>query len=101
VIVPTGLKFNISPGFHVKIYPRSSVPLKSGLLMVNSVGIIDEDYKDEIMILLINMSDDTVVIENGDRIAQMEVVNNQSALVFMNEQEVLIERNGGLGSTGV
>lgn len=101
-MVPTGIKLIIPAGHHVKVYSRSSLALKKGLVLVNSVGIIDEDFDEELKILLMNVSQDHVSITEGDRIAQMEVVNTQSSVVLWDEnlKTAAQMRKGGFGSTG-
>jgi len=71
IIVPTGLYVEIPFGFELQIRPRSGVAVKQGITCLNSPGTIDADYRGEIKVILINLSDTTQVIETGDRIAQM------------------------------
>lgn len=103
VMVPTGLIFSIPTGYSVRVYNRSSVPLKRHLFLVNAVGVIDEDYTDECMILLYNAGTQNQTIEPGDRIAQAELVPvNRPSLLYLADPPVKVgNRNGGYGSTGV
>ena len=77
VMVPTGLILDIPKGYSVRVYSRSGMSLKQGLVLVNSVGIIDSDYVDELFVLLTNVSDNSQWILPGDRIAQAELVKNE------------------------
>ena len=101
VMVPTGLFFEIPEGYCVKIYPRSGNSIKKGWGIINSVGIIDSDYRDELKILMVNFGNDSIISMN-DKIAQMEVVPTHE--IDWQEVESLesagTERIGGFGSTG-
>ena len=102
VIVPTGLIFEIEPGYCVKIYPRSSMG-KRGIIMPNSVGVIDADYRGEVGVLLMNTHDEATLIQRGERIAQFMVEKVLDAkFVQVTEEELTqTERGeGGFGSTG-
>ncbi|PIK15515.1 dUTP diphosphatase [Halobacteriovorax sp. JY17] len=101
VLVPTGLSYEIPEGYEVQVRPRSGMSLKTNLLIVNSPGTIDCDYRGEIKIIIGNFGDEDAVIEHGDRIAQMVIAPvTQATLV---ETEILSETDrghGGFGSTG-
>lgn len=106
MMVPTGLKLFIPRQHHVKVYSRSSVALKRGLVVVNSVGIIDEDYHQPLYVLLHNVSNNYVVLAIGERIGQFEICQTTD-IVFWDTVEgavvkggSLSKRDGGLGSTG-
>lgn len=102
VLVPTGLVFDIPEGFTMKVYPRSGLSLKKGLVLGNSTGIIDSDYVEETFVILYNMSDAVVFIEDGERVAQAMLVQTPR-VEFVEADErpsQKTERNGGLGSTG-
>ena len=71
VLIPTGLSFEIEPGFEVQVRPRSGLSLKTQLLVVNSPGTIDADYRGEVKIILGNFGQEDEIINHGDRIAQM------------------------------
>ena len=101
ILVPTGLYIELPPGFEAQIRPRSGMALKSGISVLNTPGTIDPDYRGEIMVLLINLSNKAVVIKNGDRIAQMVIAKYESvswdSVVSISETK---RQSGGFGSTG-
>lgn len=100
-IVPTGLKVCCDPGYCVKIYPRSSYATKLGLSLANCVGVIDADYRDELMVSIINHSDEPHIISHGDRIAQIMVERVEPVEVVQGDLPPTdSNRNGGFGSTG-
>jgi dUTP pyrophosphatase len=109
VLIPTGWRPIIPMGYHVSINPRSGLALKNGLIVINSPGTIDGDYTDEIFILVSNISDIPILIEEGDRIAQIEIVKNRTIETYFSvgtEKELLAHKNlsnrsGGFGHTGV
>jgi dUTP pyrophosphatase len=101
-LVPTGLHIELPEGFEAQIRPRSGLAFKHGISIVNSPGTIDADYRGEIKVLLINLSDQVFEINTGDRIAQMVVAKHEK--VNWEEVEVLNETSrgvGGYGHTGV
>ena len=101
-LVPTGLYIALPPGFEAQVRPRSGLALKKGVTILNSPGTIDADYRVEICIILINLSDEPFVIGDGERIAQMIVARHEQAA--WEEVEVLDETRrgtGGFGHTGV
>ena len=101
-LVPTGLFLELPVGFEAQIRPRSGLALKHGITVLNSPGTIDADYRGEIKILLINLSNADFVINHGERIAQMVIAPH--AQVNWEEVEVLSETGrgqGGYGHTGV
>lgn len=101
-LVPTGLYIALPPSFEAQVRPRSGLALKKGVTVLNSPGTIDADYRGEICIILINLSDEPFVIEDGERIAQMVVARHEQAA--WEEVEVLDETRrgtGGFGHTGV
>jgi len=73
VLVPTGLRIALPPGFEAQIRPRSGLAIKKGVTLVNTPGTIDADYRGEVRIIVINHGQESVTIERGDRIAQMVV----------------------------
>ena len=100
-LVPTGLFVEIPAGYEIQIRPRSGLAIKHGITCLNSPGTIDSDYRGEIKIILINLSDEEQVINPGDRIAQM-IVQKVERAEFENV-EILNETaraGGGFGHTG-
>lgn len=101
VLVPTGLSFEIPAGYEVQIRPRSGVSFKTSLMVVNSPGTIDSDYRGEIKIIMGNWGDQPQVIEHGDRVAQMVVCPVlQAQFVQVQELGQTERSSGGFGSTG-
>lgn len=107
--IPTGWKMIIPHGYQVKIVPRSGMALKFGITVINSPGTIDSDYVKELMIILHNTSSVPYIIDDGDRIAQLEVMkNSMEDLSFHLElnpkaleyHEKSSNRRGGFGHTG-
>jgi dUTP pyrophosphatase len=103
VLIPTGLILDIPKNQHVKIYPRSGLSVKKGLTLANNVGIIDEDYVEELFIPIVNRSASAIIIKHRERIAQGEVcVSCFSTLLQTLERPLKkTNREGGFGSTGV
>ncbi|WP_026463076.1 dUTP diphosphatase [Adhaeribacter aquaticus] len=102
VLVPTGLFIELPDGFEAQIRPRSGLAYKHGISIVNSPGTIDADYRGEIKVLLVNLSDQEFTVEDGERIAQMVVAKHET--IEWQEANALsaTERGaGGYGSTGV
>lgn len=101
-LVPTGLILDIPRGHSVRIHARSGLALKQGLVLANAEGIIDEDYTDELFIMLTNISMHTQRIYNQDRIAQGELISRLDCkLEKRYTAPKQTERTGGFGSTGV
>ena len=101
-LVPTGVSIELPHGYECQIRPRSGLALKKGVTVLNTPGTIDADYRGEIGVILINLSNEPFTIENGERICQMIV--SQYSKVEWSEVEVLgdTERGaGGFGHTGV
>lgn len=100
-IVKTGLFIELPVGFEAQVRPRSGLAAKKGITVLNSPGTIDADYRGEIGIILVNLSNEEFTIENGERIAQMVIANHEH--ISWEEVEVLGETRrgaGGFGSTG-
>ncbi len=100
-LVPTGLFMALPKGYEAQIRPRSGLALKKGITVLNSPGTIDADYRGEICIILINLSSEKFVIEDGERIAQMVIARHEQA--EWEETETLEETErgaGGFGHTG-
>ncbi len=101
VLVPTGIFIEIPAGFEAQIRPRSGLALKQGITCLNSPGTIDADYRGEIKVILINLSGENQVVDNGDRIAQ--VVFQKVERVFWEEVSSISNSDrseGGFGHTG-
>ena len=100
-LVPTGLSFEIPPGFELQARPRSGLALKKGVTLLNTPGTIDSDYRGELKIILVNMGESEVFIENQDRIAQM-VLCSVSIAHLQNTKNLTETKRGegGFGSTG-
>ena len=100
-LIPTGLYIELPEGYEAQMRPRSGLALNEGLGLLNSPGTIDADYRGEICIILVNLSSETFVIEDGERIAQMVIAKHEQAV--WQEVEVLDETErgaGGFGHTG-
>jgi len=100
-LIPTGLFMEIPVGYEVQIRPRSGLAYKHGITVLNSPGTIDSDYRGEIGVLLVNLSQEAFIIENGERIAQMVVAaHGQVAWETVSELSDTDRGAGGFGSTG-
>ena len=100
-LIPTGLFIELEHGYEAQIRPRSGLSIKHGITLINAVGTIDSDYRGEIKIPVVNVSNESYTIKNGDRIAQMVIAKYQH--VSWDEVESLEETDrghGGFGSTG-
>ena len=100
-LIPTGLHIALPEGFEAQVRPRSGLALKHGLTVLNSPGTIDADYRGQICVILINLSDKPFIINSGDRIAQMVIAKCEQ--VEPVQVEVLSETErgaGGFGHTG-
>ena len=100
-IIPTGISVAIPEGFEIQIRPRSGLAAKNKISVLNTPGTIDADYRGEIKVILINLSNKTFVVEKGFRIAQMVVCPIiQAQLEEVDELSETIRGEGGFGSTG-
>lgn len=100
-IVPTGLFMEIPVGYEAQVRPRSGLAFKHGITVLNSPGTIDADYRGEIKVILVNLSKEEFIIENGERIAQMVIAaHEQAEWVEVTELEETDRGAGGFGSTG-
>lgn len=100
-IIPTGLFMELPVGYEAQVRPRSGLAAKHGVSVLNSPGTIDADYRGEIGVILVNLSNDIFTINNGDRVAQMVIAKHERA--EWNEVLNLSETSrgeGGFGSTG-
>jgi len=101
-LIPTGLHISLPDGYEAQIRPRSGLALKHGLTVLNSPGTIDADYRGEIGVVLINLSQEPFVINDGERIAQMVIARyDQGELVVVAELDQTERGEGGYGHTGV
>ena len=101
-LIPTGLHIALPVGYEAQIRPRSGLALKHGITVLNSPGTIDADYRGEIMVLLVNLSDTDFVINERERIAQMVIARHEQAVFEPVETLDETERGaGGYGHTGV
>lgn len=102
LLVATGLFIELPAGFEAQIRPRSGLAFKSGITVLNSPGTIDADYRGEIKVLLVNLSDTDFTINDGERIAQMVVAKHEqiewSTVTELNDSN---RGAGGFGSTGI
>jgi dUTP pyrophosphatase len=100
-LVPTGLFIELPKGYEAQIRPRSGLALKKGITVLNTPGTIDADYRGEIGIILINLSQESFVIENGDRICQMVISSHETVEWNLVEGlENTVRGAGGFGHTG-
>jgi dUTP pyrophosphatase len=101
-LIPTGLHIALPEGYEAQVRPRSGLALKHGLTVLNSPGTIDADYRGEVGVLLINLSQEDFVINDGERIAQMVIARHEQADFIIVEELDQTERGeGGYGHTGV
>lgn len=101
-LVPTGLFIELPIGFEAQIRPRSGYAFKLGLTVLNSPGTIDADYRGEIKILLVNLSKDAVIINDGERIAQMVIAKHEHVVFSpVSELSDSVRGDGGFGHTGI
>ena len=102
LVVNTGLFISLEPGYEAQIRPRSGLALNKGITVINSPGTIDADYRGEIGVILINLSDSSFEINSGDRIAQMIIAKHETISWRVVEKLEKSDRgNKGFGSTGV
>ncbi len=100
-LIPTGLFIQLPKGFEAQIRPRSGLALKKGITVLNTPGTIDADYRGEIGVILINLSQEEFVIENGERICQMVVAEHSTVQwELVEELEETTRGAGGFGHTG-
>ena len=100
-LVPTGLVLHIPLGFEVQVRARSGLSIKHGMTLINAVGTIDSDYRHELMVAMVNLSQEAYTIEPNERVAQLVLAPvTQAHVVPATSTEVLASRSGGFGSTG-
>ena len=101
-LIPTGLFIELPQGYEAQIRPRSGLAYKHGLTVLNSPGTVDADYRGEIKVLLVNLSNDSFVVKDGERVAQMVIAKHEQ--ITWENTDILSETlrgAGGYGSTGV
>jgi dUTP pyrophosphatase len=101
-IIPTGLSIELPIGYEAQVRPRSGLAAKKGITVLNSPGTVDADYRGDIGVILINLSNEAFTVENGERIAQLVIAKHERA--EWQQAEALTETSrgeGGFGSTGV
>ena len=101
-LIPTGLFIALPEGFEAQVRPRSGLALKKGITVLNAPGTVDADYRGEVGVVLINLSQEDFVVEDGERIAQMVIARHEQAVFEAVEVLDETERGaGGYGHTGV
>lgn len=101
-LVPTGLYIALPEGYEAQIRPRSGLALKHGVTVLNTPGTVDADYRGEIMVLLVNFSNEPFIVKDGERIAQMIVAKHEQVNFELTETLDETERGaGGYGHTGL
>jgi len=100
--IPTGIAVSVPRGYGGFVFARSGLASKYGITMSNGVGVIDSDYTGELILLMINLSDESFTVKNGDRIAQLIIMNvYQPEIVPVSEFGETARGVGGFGSTGI
>jgi dUTP pyrophosphatase len=100
-VIKTGLFLELPVGYEAQIRPRSGLAVKKGITVLNTPGTIDADYRGEIGVILVNLSNEPFVVEDGERIAQMVITSHERAeWVEVNELSQTSRGAGGFGSTG-
>lgn len=100
-LIPTGLKIELEHGYEAQIRPRSGLSIKHGITLINCVGTIDEDYRGEVCIPVVNLSGENYTIQPDERIAQMVIASVQQAKIeVVAELTETTRGTGGFGSTG-
>lgn len=101
-LIPTGLYMALPEGYEAQVRSRSGLALKHGITVLNSPGTIDADYRGEVMVLLVNLSDCDFVVNDGERIAQMVIAKHETArFIEVSELDDTERGAGGYGHTGV
>jgi len=100
-LIPTGIIVELPQGYEAQVRPRSGLSIKHGMTLVNCVGTIDEDYRGEVCVAMINLSQEIYTINPGDRIAQMIISPVQKVdIIEVREVSATSRSSGGFGSTG-
>lgn len=101
-LIPTGLHIALPAGYEAQVRPRSGLALKKGITVLNTPGTIDADYRGEIGVILINLSQEDFVVEDGERIAQMIIARHeQGELIAVEVLDETERGEGGFGHSGV
>lgn len=101
-LVPTGLYMQIPLGYQGEVRPRSGLALKYGITVLNSPGTIDSDYRGEVSVILINLSNEDFTVNNGDRIAQLVITEAKEVEIVLSDNlDDSLRGSGGFGSSGV
>ena len=101
-IIKTGLFIELPIGYEAQVRPRSGLAAKKGITVLNSPGTVDADYRGEIGVILVNLSNEAFVVENGERIAQLIIAKHERAeWIAVEELSETSRGEGGFGSTGV
>lgn len=100
-LIPTGMKIELEHGYEAQIRPRSGMSIKHGITLINCVGTIDEDYRGEVCVPVVNISNEPYTIEPQERIAQMVIAKYEQAKIeVVTELTDTVRGAGGFGSTG-
>ena len=100
-LIPTGLKIELEHGYEAQVRPRSGLSIKHGITLINCVGTIDEDYRGEVCVPIVNISNEEYTIQPDERIAQMIIARvEQAKIEVVTELSETARGEGGFGSTG-
>jgi dUTP pyrophosphatase len=100
-LIPTGIKIELEHGYEAQIRPRSGLSIKHGITLINCVGTVDEDYRGEVCVGLVNLSNDEYTIQPDERVAQMVIAKVEQAEIKVAVELSSTQRGeGGFGSTG-
>lgn len=100
-LIPTGIKIELEHGYEAQIRPRSGLSIKHGITLINCVGTVDEDYRGEVCVPIVNISNETYTVEPDERIAQMVISSVEKAdIEVCVELSETVRGSGGFGSTG-
>ena len=100
-LIPTGLKIELEHGYEAQVRPRSGLSIKHGITLINCVGTVDEDYRGEVCVPLVNVSNEAYTIQPDERIAQMVIAKyEQAEIEVVTELSDTARGEGGFGSTG-
>lgn len=101
-LIPTGLYMALPAGYEAQVRPRSGLAIKKGITVLNSPGTVDADYRGEVCVILVNLSNEPFVVEDGERIAQMVIAKHeQPELVEVDTLDETERGAGGFGHSGV